>query len=232
MNEPRPTTRSMRPLEIRSSVANCWKTRTGSAALSTVTALPSRMREVRAAAAAEDHRRRGVVVLLAVVLADPEGVEARRVGERDLLQQVLDPLLGTDRRPVAGSVTVETKLSTPTCMVSSSQSSSNAQPPVIPLGEPSLQQVRPPVEGPAYLLYVINLRPGSEEGGGRTGGRGDLAVEVGFEPTEGLHPHTLSRRARSATTRLHRGEPSGASAAACLEKVPQAARRTPRRGRR
>ena len=52
MNEPRPTTRSMRPFEIRSSVANCWNTRTGSAALSTVTALPSRMREVRAAAAA------------------------------------------------------------------------------------------------------------------------------------------------------------------------------------
>jgi Phage integrase, N-terminal SAM-like domain len=31
------------------------------------------------------------------------------------------------------------------------------------------------------------------------------AVEVGFEPTERLPPHTLSRRARSATTRLHRG---------------------------
>jgi ubiquinone/menaquinone biosynthesis C-methylase UbiE len=32
-----------------------------------------------------------------------------------------------------------------------------------------------------------------------------VAVEVGFEPTESFHPHTLSRRARSATTRLHRG---------------------------
>jgi hypothetical protein len=31
-----------------------------------------------------------------------------------------------------------------------------------------------------------------------------MAVEVGFEPTEVLPPHTLSRRARSATTRLHR----------------------------
>ena len=30
------------------------------------------------------------------------------------------------------------------------------------------------------------------------------AVEVGFEPTEGLPPHTLSRRAPSATRRLHR----------------------------
>src|SRR6266702_5607033 len=31
-----------------------------------------------------------------------------------------------------------------------------------------------------------------------------VAVEVGFEPTEGLPPHTLSRRAPSATRRLHR----------------------------
>ena len=52
MKEPRPTTRSMRPWEIRSSVANCWKTRTGSSALSTFTALRNRMRSVRAAAAA------------------------------------------------------------------------------------------------------------------------------------------------------------------------------------
>src|SRR3984885_12391270 len=33
----------------------------------------------------------------------------------------------------------------------------------------------------------------------------DVAVEVGFEPTEGLPLHTLSRRAPSATRRLHRG---------------------------
>src|SRR5580692_5782938 len=31
-----------------------------------------------------------------------------------------------------------------------------------------------------------------------------MAVEVGFEPTEGLPLHTLSRRAPSATRRLHR----------------------------
>src|SRR5262249_12520082 len=31
------------------------------------------------------------------------------------------------------------------------------------------------------------------------------AVEVGFEPTEDLRLHTLSRRAPSATRRLHRG---------------------------
>src|SRR5215475_16089662 len=32
-----------------------------------------------------------------------------------------------------------------------------------------------------------------------------VAVEVGFEPTEDLRLHTLSRRAPSATRRLHRG---------------------------
>ena len=32
-----------------------------------------------------------------------------------------------------------------------------------------------------------------------------MAVEVGFEPTEELPPHALSRRAPSATRRLHRG---------------------------
>src|SRR6266513_712530 len=52
MNEPRPTTISARPREMRSSVAKLWKTRTGSAALRTATALVKRMRLVRAAAAA------------------------------------------------------------------------------------------------------------------------------------------------------------------------------------
>jgi hypothetical protein len=52
VNEPRPTTRSIRPFEIKSRVANSWKTRTGSLALSTVTALLSRMVLVLAAAAA------------------------------------------------------------------------------------------------------------------------------------------------------------------------------------
>ena len=50
MNEPRPTTISARPCDKRSRVANSWNTRTGSAALSTLTALVSRMRLVRAAA--------------------------------------------------------------------------------------------------------------------------------------------------------------------------------------
>src|SRR6195256_248122 len=52
MNEPRPTTISARPCEMRSSVANCSNKRTGSTALRTATALVSRMRLVRAAAAA------------------------------------------------------------------------------------------------------------------------------------------------------------------------------------
>ena len=52
MNEPRPAMISARPPEIRSSSANCWKTRTGSSELSTVTALDRRIRSVRAAIAA------------------------------------------------------------------------------------------------------------------------------------------------------------------------------------
>ena len=52
MNEPRPATISALPFESRSSVANSWNTRTGSAALRTVTALVRRMRRLRAAAAA------------------------------------------------------------------------------------------------------------------------------------------------------------------------------------
>ena len=52
MNDPRPTTSSARPWLRRSIVANCWKTRTGSSVLSTVTALPILMRFVTVAAAA------------------------------------------------------------------------------------------------------------------------------------------------------------------------------------
>ena len=52
MKEPRPAMISARPADRRSSVANCWKTRTGSSDESTVTALVSRMRLVRSAAAA------------------------------------------------------------------------------------------------------------------------------------------------------------------------------------
>ena len=52
MKEPRPAMISARPLDRRSSVANCWKTRTGSSEESTVTALVSLMLFVRSAAAA------------------------------------------------------------------------------------------------------------------------------------------------------------------------------------
>ena len=43
MNDPRPAMISARPPDSRSSVANCWNTRTGSSELSTLTALVSRM---------------------------------------------------------------------------------------------------------------------------------------------------------------------------------------------
>src|SRR5260370_19956416 len=52
MNEPRTAMIAALPFERRSSVANSWNTRTGSAALRTVTALVRRIRRVRAAAAA------------------------------------------------------------------------------------------------------------------------------------------------------------------------------------
>lgn len=47
MKEPRPAMISARPPEGRSRVENCWKTRTGSSELITLTALVRRIREVR-----------------------------------------------------------------------------------------------------------------------------------------------------------------------------------------
>ena len=52
MNEPRPAMISALPPEIRSTWANCSKTRTGSSEESTVTALESRICLVTAAIAA------------------------------------------------------------------------------------------------------------------------------------------------------------------------------------
>ena len=52
MNEPRPAMISARPPESRSTVANCWNTRTGSSELNTVTALVRRIDCERSAAAA------------------------------------------------------------------------------------------------------------------------------------------------------------------------------------
>jgi hypothetical protein len=51
VNEPRPRITSARPFDNASTVENRWKTRTGSSVLSTVTADPRRMREVRLAIA-------------------------------------------------------------------------------------------------------------------------------------------------------------------------------------
>ena len=52
MNEPRPTSNSARPEETASSVAYCWKTRTGSSELRITTAGASRIRSVLPAMAA------------------------------------------------------------------------------------------------------------------------------------------------------------------------------------
>ena len=99
MNEPRPAMISARPPESRSSVANCWKTRTGSSELSTVTALVSRIRSRALGGRREHDRRRGDGEVGAVMLADAEDVEPDLVGELDLLDQVAEPLTRADGRP-------------------------------------------------------------------------------------------------------------------------------------
>ena len=89
---------SARPPESRSSVANCWKTRIGSSELSTVTALVSRMRSVRAAPAASTTTGRADRVVVAMVLADAEDVQPDAVGQLDLLDQLREPALRCDAR--------------------------------------------------------------------------------------------------------------------------------------
>ena len=97
MNEPRPAMISARPPDSRSSVANSWKTRTGSSELSTVTALrqPDPL-GARGRRGEHDRGRRDREVR-PVVLADAEDVQPDLVGELDLLEQVGQPLLGADR---------------------------------------------------------------------------------------------------------------------------------------
>ena len=97
MNEPRPAMISARPPERRSSVAYCWKTRTGSSELSTVTALVSRMRVVRSATAASAIA--GAETAKSGRWCSPiaEDVEPDLVGERRLLDRFAEPLLGRDR---------------------------------------------------------------------------------------------------------------------------------------
>ena len=93
MNEPRPAMISARPPEIRSTCANCWKTRTGSSEESTVTALESRICFVCGGDRGEHGRRRRDEVVAAVMLADAEDLQAELVGEPRLLEQVAHPLL-------------------------------------------------------------------------------------------------------------------------------------------
>ena len=88
MNEPRPTTISARPCESRSSVANCWNTRTGSAALRTVTALVRRMLLVRAAAAPRMTGGAESRYSLRWCSPMPNDVESDLIGVLDLLDQV------------------------------------------------------------------------------------------------------------------------------------------------
>ncbi len=84
---------SARPPEIRSTSANCWKTRTGSSELRTVTALERRMLLGDRRDGAERDGGRGDEEVRAVVLADREHVEPELVGELGLLEQVAHALL-------------------------------------------------------------------------------------------------------------------------------------------
>src|SRR5260370_42372287 len=79
----------------------------------------------------------------------------------------------------------------------------------------------PPVSVRGASAWFIHGR-GSSRDPGRT-----LAVEVGFEPTEGLPPHTLSRRGPPATRRLHPPKaypPPVATEAGARRRTTQAAR--------
>ena len=110
MKEPRPTMISARPSVRSSRVANCWKTRTGSSELSTVTALVRRMRVGLGRGGGQRDGRGGGGVVGAVVLAEAEDVEADLVGQHDLLDQVAQALGRADVPPVAGSVPTSAKV--------------------------------------------------------------------------------------------------------------------------
>jgi hypothetical protein len=90
--EPRPATISARPCEIRSRVANSWKTRTGSAALRTVTALVRRMLFVRVGRRAQNDDRCGIKEFGPMVFANAEHIQTDFVGEFHLFQQILHAL--------------------------------------------------------------------------------------------------------------------------------------------
>ncbi len=102
MNEPRPAMISARPLESRSSVANCWKTRMGSSELSTVTALVSRIRSVASAIAPSATTGADTAKSGRWCSPDSEHVEADLVGHARLLDEIAQALLGGDRRRQLG----------------------------------------------------------------------------------------------------------------------------------
>jgi hypothetical protein len=93
---------SARPPEIRSTWANCSKTRTGSSEERTVTALESRICCVCAANRGEGGGRGRDEVVGAMVLADREDLQPQVVGEAGLLEEVAHPLLGADARIEVG----------------------------------------------------------------------------------------------------------------------------------
>src|SRR6202045_3068776 len=115
MNEARPATISALPFERRSSVANSWNTRTGSAALRTVTALVRRIRGVRAAAAAritvgaESRNSRR--------WCSPMPNTSRPTSSASVIasSNSLRCRAGSTARPAASTVAA-TKLSTPICI--------------------------------------------------------------------------------------------------------------------
>jgi hypothetical protein len=72
-----------------------------------------------------------------------------------------------------------------------------------------LRSAMPPETAAPGTANEPKLSPGGHQKNERQlpvqGRSRSAAVEVGFEPTEDLRLHTLSRRAPSATRRLHRG---------------------------
>ena len=101
MKEPRPATMSARPCESRSA-CNYWKTRTGSAALSTVTALASRI------AAFGTRRLRGSLSVRnrgthAGCVPRYQYIETDLVSQRNRFEQIAEMFRGVDR-PVRDSV--------------------------------------------------------------------------------------------------------------------------------
>src|SRR3954471_20582529 len=125
MNEPRPATISALPFESKSSVANSWNTRTGSAALRTVTALVRRIRRVRAAAAARI--KVGAESRNSRRWCSPIPKTSRPTSSASVIasSNSLRCRAGSTARPAASTVAA-TKLSTPICICCDSCSRGDA----------------------------------------------------------------------------------------------------------